>query len=317
MLRPVDGPPRRLDVALVDALAAAGSPCSRTQLARAFATGDVTVQGVPAKAKTKVDDAVEVAVVLAAPEPLSVTPDAIDLSIIYEDEVLLVIDKPAHLVMHPGPGHPTGTLAGAVLHHLGAVAGQLPVLPGNDATRPGIVHRLDRDTSGVVVVAKTLPAQAALAEQFSTHDIERVYWALIDRAPTWSTRKIQTSHARDPAERRRFAPGHGGRKAVTYLTIIRRFGTVAAEVEATLETGRTHQIRMHARHVGHPVLADPLYGYAPGDPAVREVAEGLPRHALHAKLLGFVHPVSGEKMVFESPLPQALVDARDALLGIG
>ncbi|MEM6995571.1 MAG: RluA family pseudouridine synthase [Myxococcota bacterium] len=312
-LRPVDGPARRLDVVLVEALAAEGIPCSRTHLARAFAAGLVTRDGKPAKPKTKVDDEIVVTVSLPALQPLSAEPDDIALSILHEDDALLVIDKPADLVMHPGPGHPRGTLVGAVLHHLGVDAAALPVLPGNDATRPGIVHRLDRDTSGVVVVAKTVAAQAALADQFSRHDIERVYWALLDRAPAWVDRTIQTGHARDPADRRRFAPGQGGRTAITRMVVRERFAKVACAVEVTLETGRTHQIRMHARHLGHPVLGDAMYGYAPGDPQVRRVAEALSRHALHARVLGFVHPSTQARVRFESPLPAELDAARAAL----
>ena len=302
----------RLDVALVDALAEAGSPCSRSQLARAFADGGVTIDGVAVKPKLKVDRELAVDVVLSPLPPLSAQPDDIPLTILHEDEALLVIDKPAGLVMHPGPGHATGTLVGAVLHHLGVGPDALPVLPGNDATRPGIVHRLDRDTSGVVVVAKSARAQTVLAEQFSTHDIERVYWALVDRIPEWSKRTIRTGHAREPSDRRRFSATQGGRAAITEMTIVERFSVPAAAIEATLQTGRTHQIRMHARHVGHPVLADPMYGFAPNDPVVRSVAEGLGRTALHARVLGFTHP-DGRRMRWQSEPPADLVRAREQL----
>jgi len=312
VLQPGYGKPRRLDVALVEALAEAGQPCSRNQLARAFADGGVTIAGAAVKPKLKVDRELEVDVELSPPEPLRAQPDDIPLSILHEDEALMVIDKPAGLVMHPGPGHATGTLVGAVLHHLGVEPDALPILPGNDATRPGIVHRLDKDTSGVVVVAKTARAQTALAEQFSTHDIERVYWALVDRLPQWSKRTIRTGHAREPGDRRRFSPTHGGRTAITQLTIVERFAVPAAIIEATLQTGRTHQIRMHARHVGHPVLGDPLYGFAPNHETVRGVAETLGRTALHARVLGFLHP-DGRRLRFESDPPPELQQAAKRL----
>lgn len=297
----------------MEALAAAGTPCSRSVLAKAFASGGVRIGGQPVKGKRRVDDTLMVTVVLPNVEPLSAEPDDIPLTILHEDDALLVIDKPADLVMHPGPGHPRRTLVGAVLHHLGARADALPVLPGNDATRPGIVHRLDRDTSGVVVVAKTRAAQAGLAELFARHDIERVYWALLDRAPAWSRREVQTGHARDPADRRRFAPDHGGRTAVSRFAVAQRFGVHAVAVAVTLQTGRTHQIRMHARHLGHPVLGDALYGFAPSDPVTRGVADALPRQALHAAVLGFVHPANGRRMRFEAPLPAPLSAAAEML----
>lgn len=301
---------------MVKALAEMGMPCSRSQLARAFAAGQVTIEGAAAKPKLRVEEALEVQVVLPRPEPLRATPDDIPLNILHEDDAVLVIDKPAGLVMHPSPGHARNTLAGAVLHHLGVTADALPILPGNDAARPGIVHRLDKDTSGVVVVAKTRVAQTALAEQFSTHSIERQYWALVDRVPPWREREIRTGHARDPTERRRFTHDQGGRDARTVLTVIEKFGERAATLTATLHTGRTHQIRMHARFVGHPVLGDAMYGAAPGNDQVRAIAERLTRQALHARVLGFVHPVSEERLRFVSAVPDDLAAVRDALAAL-
>jgi 23S rRNA pseudouridine1911/1915/1917 synthase len=174
------------------------------------------------------------------------------------------------------------------------------------------VHRLDRDTSGLMVVAKTAPALAALAAQFRAHTIERAYLGIVLGVPSFSQRRVETSHGRDPADRRRFSPDHGERRAITTMTVLERLGDHAALLRFELETGRTHQIRMHARFVGLPIFADPLYGKRPHDCERRALADALGRHALHASVLGFEHPEGG-RLWFESPLPAELATLIDAL----
>jgi 23S rRNA pseudouridine1911/1915/1917 synthase len=173
------------------------------------------------------------------------------------------------------------------------------------------VHRLDRDTSGVIVVAKTAAAQTRLAKQFEAHTIERSYVAVVDGVPEWMQRRIDTTHARDPMDRRRFAPGGGGRRALTDFELIEALRE-AAVLRATLHTGRTHQIRMHARYVDHPVYGDHLYGRPPKSERERALWHALSRHALHAEVLAFDHP-SGERMRFTSPLPSELAELIAAL----
>jgi 23S rRNA pseudouridine1911/1915/1917 synthase len=295
----------RLDRAVIATLRERGREISRSQLARAFAAGQVTVDGRVAKPSSTVAGACIVELELLPPEPLvHARPEAIELAIVHEDDDLLVVDKPAGMVVHAGPGHEQGTLVNAVLHHLGAGV-ELPVLPGNSPDRPGIVHRLDRDTSGLIVIAKHLAAQEALARQFRVHSIERAYLGIVAGVPEFETRRIETVHGRDPADRRRFSPEHGERRAVTTMTLVERFGDRAALVRFELETGRTHQIRMHARFVGTPIFADPLYGFRLRDPELREWASQLGRHALHAAELGFEHPRGGW-LRFRSPLPPEL-----------
>jgi 23S rRNA pseudouridine1911/1915/1917 synthase len=308
---------QRLDRALVDALVGQGEAVTRSQLARSFAAGEVRIAGKPVKGSHKLERACEVELVLVPAPPLAhARPEPIPLAIVHEDPALLIVDKPAGMVVHAGPGHAGGTLVNAVLHHLGQAdpSGEpLPILPGNDPERPGIVHRLDRDTSGLLVVAKTAAALAGLAEQFKQHTIERAYLGIVLGVPSFERERIETTHGRDPSERRRFSPVHGERRAVTTMTVLRPLGAHAALVRFELETGRTHQIRMHARHLGHPIFADPLYGRRPRDPALRALTEGLGRHALHAAVLGFAHP-SGGRLRFESPLPAELEGLIAALL---
>jgi len=303
----------RWDRALVVALARAGVPCTRSQLARAFAAGDVrTDDGRAVRPGRLVDEATWVSVALPDSPLYTAEPEAIPLAILHEDADLLVVDKPAGMVVHASVGHDAGTLVGAVLHHLGVGAEALPVLPGNDATRPGIVHRLDKDTSGVIVVAKTAFAQARLAEQFQAHRIDRHYLGIVLGSPTWTTRTLDTRHGRDPYDRRRFSPDVAqGRRAVTHATV-ESVGPQAARVRFELETGRTHQIRMHARALGHPIFGDRLYAKAPRDPELGPLWEALPRHALHAARLGFEHPRGGW-VRFDAPLPPALVALARAL----
>jgi 23S rRNA pseudouridine1911/1915/1917 synthase len=295
---------QRLDRALVEALQAQGQAVTRSRLARAFAAGDVRCEGRPLKPGRVVDRELDVELRLPEPEPLTARPEALPLTVVFEDEEVLVVDKPAGVVVHAGPGHADGTLVNAVLHHLQVAAEGLPTLPGNPPSRPGIVHRIDKDTSGLLVVAKTERAQECLAAQFRTHALERAYLGVVAGNPTWTHRRIETGHGRDPADRRRFSPEGAARRAVTDATVVRQ-GDGVALVRFVLETGRTHQIRMHARHVGHPIVGDVLYGRSRLAPPLRERVEALGRHALHAAVLGFEHP-DGRRLRFESSLPAEL-----------
>lgn len=323
MLSPAS-PPERCDRALVRALAAAGHELTRSQLGRAFAEGEVTAGGRVLKPALRIDRPLEAFVRLPEPEPLvRAEPEALPLHVIHEDDDVLVVDKPAGMVVHASLGHARGTLVNAVLHHLGATAEGLPVLAGNDATRPGIVHRLDRDTSGVMVIAKHASAQEALARQFRVHSLRRRYVGIVEGVPAWDERRVETGHARDPMERRRFAPRlDAKRQAVSEIRVVERLGEAAAVLAFTLHTGRTHQIRMHARYLELPILGDVLYGRVPRDERVRQaVAEhiggggsGIRRHALHAELLELVHPRSGELVCWTAPLPVELRALLDALL---
>jgi 23S rRNA pseudouridine1911/1915/1917 synthase len=299
---------QRLDAALVAELQRQGWTCTRSQLSRAFAAGLVRVAGVAARKPGRiVDVAAEIEVELPVAEPLQARAEELPLVVVYEDADLLVIDKPAGMVVHAGPGHDSGTLVNAVLHHLGVTAAELPTLPGNDDSRPGIVHRLDRDTSGLIVVARNERAQEGLAAQFRVHDLRRKYLGVIWGAPGFAAKTLRTRHGRDPGDRRRFSPHvDEGREAVTHLLVKQRF-LDAALLECRLETGRTHQIRMHCRLLGHPIVGDALYGGLGGPARRREISAALGRHALHAAHLGFKHPRTGKEVDFESPLPEELV----------
>jgi 23S rRNA pseudouridine1911/1915/1917 synthase len=239
------------------------------------------------------------------PRPAEPEAEAIALAILWEDEDLIVLDKPAGMAAHPAPGTQDGTLVNALLHH---AAGRLSGIGG--VMRPGIVHRLDKDTSGVMVVAKSDRAHAGLSALFARHDIERTYLALTRGAPEPRRGEIETQIGRSSSDRKKMAVlKAGGRRALTRYATEEAWGPaerpLAARVRCTLETGRTHQIRVHLASRGAPCLGDALYGSGPPAAAVREaVAEaGLTRQALHAAVLGFVHPVSGERLRFETPPP--------------
>ncbi|MDB5423836.1 MAG: rluD [Phenylobacterium sp.] len=252
---------------------------------------------------------------IPAPTPAEPVPEAIPLSVLFEDEYLIVVDKPAGMAVHPAPGSESGTLVNALLHHCGE---SLSGIGG--VARPGIVHRIDKDTSGVVVVAKTDAAHHGLSALFEAHDIDRVYVALTRGAPNPAWGKIEGNIARSTHDRKKMAlVKSGGRHAVTHYKTERSFGPaekpLAAHVTCRLETGRTHQIRVHLASKGCPCLGDPTYGSGPPAERVRKaIAEaGLTRQALHAAVLGFVHPVTGETLRFESPLPPDMA-ALEALL---
>lgn len=239
------------------------------------------------------------------PTPATPQPEAIPLTVLYEDAHLIVVDKAAGMAAHPAPGSETGTLVNALLAHCGA---SLSGIGG--VARPGIVHRLDKDTSGVMVAAKTDAAHWGLAALFERHDIERVYLALTRGAPRNRAGTVATRIGRSPRDRKKMAVvTRGGREAVTHYRTLATFGPaarpLAARLACRLETGRTHQIRVHLAHIGAPCLGDPLYGAGAPAPAVKAaMAEaGLARQALHATVLGFVHPITGESLRFETEPP--------------
>ncbi|WP_370689209.1 RluA family pseudouridine synthase [Phenylobacterium sp.] len=244
---------------------------------------------------------------LLIPPPEAAEPqaEAIPLTVLYEDAHLIVVDKPPGMAVHPAPGTPNGTLVNALLAHCGA---SLSGIGG--VARPGIVHRIDKETSGVVVVAKTDAAHQGLSALFAAHDIDRVYVALVRGAPSPARGTITTQIGRSSSDRKKMAVlKSGGREAITHYATTAVYGPqkkpLAAKLECRLETGRTHQIRVHMAAKGSPCLGDPVYGSGPPAPAVREAMgkAGLTRQALHAAVLGFVHPVTGEPLRFQSALP--------------
>jgi 23S rRNA pseudouridine1911/1915/1917 synthase len=300
----------RLDRALADALAGVGGALaeglSRSRLKSLIEQGRVAVGGqtiVDASHRVK-ESAAAVVDVPAAIAPVPAAED-IPLEILYEDTDLLVIDKPAGLVVHPGAGNPTGTLVNALLFHCGD---RLSGIGG--VRRPGIVHRLDKDTSGLMVVAKTDRAHQGLTDQFVDRTLSRTYLAVVWGMPAVREGELEANIGRHPSDRKRMAVlARGGKPAVTLYRVVRPTGLQATLVECRLKTGRTHQIRVHMTEMGHPLVGDPLYGKI--RPArlktiqaeAREAALSFPRQALHAAALEFIHPVTGGEMMFESDLP--------------
>jgi 23S rRNA pseudouridine1911/1915/1917 synthase len=255
--------------------------------------------------------------VITLPDPVDPVPaaQAMPLAICFEDEHLLVLDKPAGLVVHPAPGNPEGTLVNALLAHCGA---SLAGIGG--VRRPGIVHRLDKDTSGLLVVAKTETAHRALSRDFAARRIERAYGAFVWGVPVPASGEISGNIGRSPSNRKKMAvvAATRGKPAVTRYRVERRFGDHAALIECRLLTGRTHQIRVHLAHGGHPLIGDPVYGARAGRAVARLGRAGaaiiaFSRQALHARLLGFTHPATGEKLTFESALPADMEELKTNL----
>jgi 23S rRNA pseudouridine1911/1915/1917 synthase len=255
------------------------------------------------------------ALTLDVPEarPSDTVAQDIPLTIVHEDDHLLVVDKPAGLVVHPAAGNYDGTMVNALLHHC---AGRLSGIGG--VARPGIVHRIDKDTSGLLVVAKTDKAHEGLAAQFARHDVDRRYTAVVGGVPVPPAGRIEGALARSTANRQKMAIVKDGRgkHAITHFRTVATFDG-AAQVECRLETGRTHQIRVHMASIGHALLGDAVYGRTPGKlvPLLKDLA--FERQALHAATLGFVHPVTQEKLCFESPLPADMVALIGRLDGTG
>ena len=304
----------RLDRALADAAPTLSRARLQALMAeRAVSRDGVTLTDASAKAtpgRYRID--------VPPPTPAVPQPEAIPLTVLFEDAHLIVVDKPAGMTAHPAPGSETGTLVNALLAHCGA---SLSGIGG--VARPGIVHRLDKDTSGVMVAAKTDVAHRGLAALFERHDIERAYVAFTRGAPRTAKGTVATRIARSPRDRKKMAVVRsGGREAVTHYDVRRAFGPaaqpLAARIACRLETGRTHQIRVHLAHIGAPCLGDPLYGAGAPATAVKAAiaAAGLTRQALHAAVLGFVHPITGERLRFETPLPADLARLEVELAGL-
>ena len=282
---------------------------SRSRLQALIRDGRVAVNGVAAlDPNLKVGPGAHLALVVPAPVAPEPQAESIALEIVYEDEDLIVIDKPAGLVVHAAAGHASGTLVNALISHCGD---SLSGIGG--VKRPGIVHRLDKDTSGLLVVAKDDGTMATLAAAFKAHTVERVYDALVAGKPPGPGGRIDTLYGRDPNARKKFSSRvRAGKRAVTNWSVVERYPG-AARIEARLETGRTHQVRVHMAALGCPLLADKTYGRPPRDAAVRVIAEALGRQALHARTLAFVHPATGKKLSFASALPPDMQAALAAL----
>jgi 23S rRNA pseudouridine1911/1915/1917 synthase len=296
----------RLDRALADAV----PTLSRERLKTLISSGKVLGgDGVavrdPAK---KAVGGQRFSVSVPAPAPAHNEPQDIALDIVFEDEHLLVLDKQAGLVVHPAAGNPDGTLVNALLHHC---AGRLSGIGG--VARPGIVHRIDKDTSGLMVVAKTDRAHEGLAKQFAVHSIDRRYTAIVAGRPSPPSGSIDAPLARSPANRKKVAIVQSGKRAVTHYRALQPLRE-ATLVECRLETGRTHQVRVHMTSIGNPLLGDPVYGST--KPAHRQLLETLrfKRQALHAAHLGFIHPVKSNALSFDSELPADMQELFTSLI---
>ena len=316
-------PPPRLDKALSRDVPAEES-LSRTRLVRLIEDGAVLIDGSEIRdPKAKIAEGALVVITVAEAEDSHIGPENIPLDIVFEDADLIVVNKPAGMVVHPAPGSPNGTLVNALLHHCGE---DLSGVGG--VKRPGIVHRIDKDTSGLLVVAKSDAAHQGLAAQFEAHTAERYYRAICYGVPDANDPRLRgvkgvsfepgnimrltTQLARHKTDRQKQAVlFHGGRHAVTRARVVETFGApgTISLIECWLETGRTHQIRVHMAHAGHGLVGDPVYGgkrklaARAFSTATAEAVRGFPRQALHAAVLGFEHPVTGEVLRFEAELP--------------
>ena len=270
---------------------------TRSQLKNLINDGHVTVNGQAVKPKYKVQAGDKISLVKPEPQSLELTPENIPLDIVYEDDDVIVVNKPQGMVVHPAPGHPDHTLVNALLYHS-------PLSTINGTFRPGIVHRIDKNTSGLLMVAKNDLAHQSLAEQLRNKTNKREYLALVYGQIKEDEGTIDAPLGRNPQDRKKQAVVKGGRHAVTHFKVIKRYDNFTL-IKCILETGRTHQIRVHMKYIGHPLVGDPLYG-------PRKVI-GKNGQFLHAALLGFKHPRTGKEMVFEAPLPENFQKMLDKL----
>jgi 23S rRNA pseudouridine1911/1915/1917 synthase len=275
------------------------SELSRTRIQTLIKEGLITVNGEPSKASYKTEGGEEIAVFLPPPEVSEVLPENIRLDVLYEDADLIAINKPAGMVVHPSAGHSTGTLVNAVLYHW-------PELQQvGDEYRAGIVHRLDKDTSGVIIVARTPQAHRSLAEQFEQRTTTKKYLALVEGTPDTLTGRIEAPIGRNPKDRKRMAVVRDGREAVSEFTVLEQYAHHAL-VEVRILTGRTHQIRVHMAFIGHPVVGDAIYGY-------RKQRIKMKRNFLHAAELTVHSPTTSEPLTLKAPLPAGLQNTLDKL----
>ena len=298
----------RLDHFLVDSELA----LTRSQIQRLIGDGLVLVNGKPGKTSSKLRPGDEVQVTQPPPVVARAIPQDIPLTVLYEDAHLIVVDKVAGMVVHPAPGHPDGTLVNALLGHctdLSGIGGEL---------RPGIVHRIDKDTSGILVVSKDDATHQGLAHGFKNKIHHREYLAIVHPCPKATAGTINTLHGRHPVHRKKFSSKVArGKTAITHYRVIERFNEPVALLRLKLETGRTHQIRIHCADSGFPLLGDPMYGRLPRLEPMRSLAQTLARQALHATELGFKHPITGEALLFKSPLPADMQAVLDDLRPLG
>ena len=279
-------------------LAEADIGVTRTHARRLIEGGNVVVNDKATKPSAKLKQGDVVVVNIPKAVPVDLIPQDIPLEILFEDEFLIVVNKRAGMVVHPAPGHPHGTLVNALLFHCKNLSGI------GGALRPGIVHRLDKDTSGVMVVSKTDKAHQGLADGFQNKTHQRQYIGFCLRKPTTQALTYDTFFGRHPVHRKKFSSKvPGGKRAVTHVKIERVYPSGFSKCSFILETGRTHQIRVHAADHGHPIVSDSLYGRKPGG-KLKMIYESIERQALHAKTLGFVHPCTNQELLFESPLPK-------------
>lgn len=298
---------------------------TRTKIQSAIKGGYVIVNGKKVKSSYKVSPNDVIHLTIPKPPPTQIAPEHILLDIIHEDEHLLVVNKPPGMVTHPAYSNYHGTLVNALLYHCNQSLSTL-----NDSTRPGIVHRLDKDTSGLLVVAKDDKTHAQLAKQFSSRTIEREYWAIVwglfsqpGKGNKGRTGVIEAALGRSKSDRKKFAVSVEGKHAVTKYEVLQEFDYLSL-LKLNLQTGRTHQIRVHLHHIGHPVFGDPTYGgrriaWGPTDKQTKEEVQNflkiMSRQALHAKTIGFIHPVTMKKLRFSSELPEDMNEVLKLLSG--
>lgn len=290
-------------------IASARPELSRSRVGKLIAAGLVSLEGRPAKPSAAIRAGQTVEVIVPPPQPIDLEPEPIPLTIVYEDDDLIVIDKPAGLVVHPAAGHDRGTLVHGLLHHL-------PDLKGvGGEQRPGIVHRLDKDTSGLLVAAKNDAAHQALAAAFQARRVEKTYRAVLLGRPSWAEKTVEAPIGRHPVHRKKMAVRPDGRRAVSRFMVEEILSGPLCLAKVEISTGRTHQIRVHAAHLGHPVAVDPVYAspgrYTKLSGRAKVALAPVDRQLLHAWRLAFDHPTTGKRLELTAPLPDDMAGVID------